>query len=343
MKKQNLIKTLLKRIGTVPILSLLLFSVPVFAANLLPNTVDNRWHYGFESDALLADDLCWEENGGGATNNTLIDGNEVNVRGTRSCKFDNPTTAYTGRYVLSSTVTVTAGTGYYVGAWAYVSLVAGVISETQIQLGIRWYDASDVLLSSEPVSGDLTLSTFTVWNKLIFSTITAPATATQARFLISGKETGGNDNDIYIDDAEFIEAVVADNIPPCGISNLTALMGDADGKVNLVWTAPGDDGTSGDITSGSLTIYAATYTLTDTAALSAVSQSPYTLYKIVKSTAYTTEWSEHSYTMTGLYPGTTYYFAVTVTDDASNTSVWNYGAFNTKSTAPACDLKPDIV
>ncbi len=41
-----------------------------------------------------------------------------------------------------------------------------------------------------------------------------------------------------------------DTTPPASITNLSALTGDVGGQVKLSWTAPGDDGTSGDICSG---------------------------------------------------------------------------------------------
>ncbi len=59
------------------------FITAISTGNLLPDTVDDRWHYGFESDALGVDNLCWEETDRGDTNNASIDGNETYFRGTR--------------------------------------------------------------------------------------------------------------------------------------------------------------------------------------------------------------------------------------------------------------------
>ncbi|MBU3929791.1 hypothetical protein KJ577_03765 [bacterium] len=207
----------------------------VGGGNLLPDTVDNRWHYGFESSVLGIDDFCWEELGTAAS----IDGIETagKVIGTRACNFDDPTTAYTARQIISSTVTVTAGTGYYVGIWAYVVEVTALsnVADSKIQLGIRWYDASDVLLSSQPVTGDRTVSAFATWTKLTFSTLTAPTGATQARFLVAAKELVANGNDVIVDDGEFIQASAANtapNAPGVGPTTKTGQF-QSDGTTNI--------------------------------------------------------------------------------------------------------------
>jgi len=51
---------------------------------------------------------------------------------------------------------------------------------------------------------------------------------------------------------KFIVEEAPDITPPCAVSNLTAITGNDDGEVKLVWTAPGDDGTGGEISGGSL-------------------------------------------------------------------------------------------
>ena len=43
----------------------------------------------------------------------------------------------------------------------------------------------------------------------------------------------------------YVPSYAEDDIPPAKISNLTALSGINDGEINLTWTAPGDDGTTG--------------------------------------------------------------------------------------------------
>ncbi|MCD6413464.1 MAG: hypothetical protein J7L54_04905, partial [Elusimicrobia bacterium] len=197
-----------KLAGIVPIILYMLMSVyPVFA-NLLPDTVDDRWHYGFESSALGVDDLCWEENDGGTTNNPSIDGYETVYRGSRSCRFVDLTTAYSGRTVISATVPVNASAGYYAASWVYVELAGGVINDVQIQIGIRWYDSSYSLIESTN-SADLTLSAGDTWERLEFSTITAPSNVSYARIFIAAKESVNNNNDVVIDDAEFVESTPA--------------------------------------------------------------------------------------------------------------------------------------
>ena len=129
---------------------------------------------------------------------------------------------------------------------------------------------------------------------------------------------------------------------PAAISNLTAIAGSNDGDVKLVWTAPGDDGTSGDISGGEIKILASTYGITS-ANFDSITESSYYTYLRGGTTSYSTQGTEHTYTMTGLYPGTTYYFAIEVKDAAENWSSWSNVGVNTKSTAPAADFKPDIV
>jgi len=323
----------LRAIGTVPVafryviaraklaaIFLLILAVPVFAANLLTNpgyeTGDITGWSDYAEDAHVATDTI------------------VHSGSWAGAITDSVGTSCYGFQICPATPTVL----YDFSDWVYLS------SGTSAQIRVDWYPSADG--SGSAISN---VSSTTViadqWVNLSLTGMTAPASAGSCKAKMLLNHVAGAGFLLYYDDAVFEEQGGGDSNSPCAVSNLTAIAGSDDGEVNLMWTAPGSDGTSGDMPAGSsLIIYAATYTLTDTAALSALSQSPYTKYKIEKSTAYTTEWTEHSYTMTGLYPGTTYYFAVTLTDDASNTSVWNYsGAVNTKSTASACDILPAIV
>jgi len=193
-------KYLFKAIGIFISAVIILLIPQKLYANLLPDAPDTQWDRGFETSALTTDDPCWEELGTASS----IDGFEATYHsGSRACKFDNPTTAYSGRQILSATCTVTAGQTYQVGIWVYVEQTAGSITDTQVQLGIRWYDNSGTQIG-EDLSTDLTLSAFTTWEKLTFSA-TAPSGATGGRFLVGAKETTDNGNDVIVDDGEFIQ------------------------------------------------------------------------------------------------------------------------------------------
>ncbi len=142
----------------------------------------------------------------------------------------------------------------------------------------------------------------------------------------------GNNNENWV----FIQ----DQGPPCAISNLTALTGTLnDGDVKLLWTAPGNDGISGEFTNGLIRIKVATFSITSENFEQIIHNPVYT-FSIDISTAYTTYGSEHSYTVTGLNPGTTYYFAIKIKDEIDNWSSWSNVGVNTANFNKALDLPP---
>ena len=107
------------------------------------------------------------------------------------------------------------------------------------------------------------------------------------------------------------ELAGGDEILPGSISNLSASSGTSNGEVDLTWTAPGDDGSTGNASSY-LIKYAVTSIANDTQfnTASDVSGEP------SPSVAGTSE----SMTVSGLNPGTTYYFAMKTLDEVPNTS-----------------------
>ncbi|HLD29494.1 MAG TPA: gliding motility-associated C-terminal domain-containing protein, partial [bacterium] len=121
--------------------------------------------------------------------------------------------------------------------------------------------------------------------------------------------------------------------PPSPISNLTALAGSKDGEVKLKWTAPGDDGTNGTCT-GYLVKYA-TYQITSS--LFNGASTFYNNWQPLESL------SPELQAVTGLIPGTTYFFAVKGFDGSSY-GLWNsslqYAGINSLNFAPAQDLVP---
>jgi predicted nucleotidyltransferase len=104
---------------------------------------------------------------------------------------------------------------------------------------------------------------------------------------------------------------------PSAITNLSALTGDNEGEVKLSWTAPGDDGGTGDITDGRYGIKYATYTT----------------YDFNGPSGFDLEWSTNTSpgdsqakVVTGLTGGTTYYLRIWTADDVLNWSGMSNGA-----------------
>ena len=106
------------------------------------------------------------------------------------------------------------------------------------------------------------------------------------------------------------EGTQVDTIPPANINDLEASVGSQQGQVILGWTAPGDDGNSGD--AASYVVKYATSQITSGSWASAVTApSPG-----FPGTAGSTE----SYTLSGLTPGERYFFAVRAYDEEQNGS-----------------------
>ncbi|MEW6039988.1 MAG: alpha-amylase family glycosyl hydrolase [Elusimicrobiota bacterium] len=126
---------------------------------------------------------------------------------------------------------------------------------------------------------------------------------------------------------------------PSAISSLTALAGSLESGVTLRWTSPGDDGTYGDIGSGIYRIKAATYSIQTVDYDSITNNPPYT-YQVEVGTTSVSPLSVQTYQVTGLNPGTTYYFAIKFIDKAGNISSWSTLGLPTTNFAPAPDLVP---
>ncbi|HOW28175.1 MAG TPA: fibronectin type III domain-containing protein [Elusimicrobiota bacterium] len=129
-----------------------------------------------------------------------------------------------------------------------------------------------------------------------------------------------------------------DTTPPSPISNLTALAGPSDGQIQLVWTAPGDDGNNGTINNG---IFEIKYT---TGGIITNANYDATLNPIQISTSGVTYGSTHSRLISNLIPGSTYWFAIKTRDEVTDQwSVWNSsGDVSTVNTLASC-MAPDSV
>ncbi len=104
---------------------------------------------------------------------------------------------------------------------------------------------------------------------------------------------------------------------PSAITNLSALTGGNEGEVKLSWSAPGDDGGTGDITDGRYGIKYATYTTFDFNGPSG--------FDLEWSTS-TSPGASQAKVVTGLTAGTTYYFRIWTADEVLNWSGISNGA-----------------
>lgn len=113
------------------------------------------------------------------------------------------------------------------------------------------------------------------------------------------------------DGVRYLYPASGDSTAPAQITTLAAATGTWDGEVNLTWTSTGDDGSTG--TAASYTVKRSSAAITDAnwaAATTVTSGVPTPL----------TNGTSQSMTVSGLTPGTTYFFAIQATDEAGNSS-----------------------
>ncbi len=101
-----------------------------------------------------------------------------------------------------------------------------------------------------------------------------------------------------------------DTTAPAAITDLSAVEGTAIGSVDLAWTAPGDDGTTGTARTYEIRYSTSTITEGNWASATQVGGVPFPQ----------TAGSAESFTVTGLGTGQTYYFAIKTSDEVPNVS-----------------------
>jgi formylglycine-generating enzyme required for sulfatase activity len=105
-------------------------------------------------------------------------------------------------------------------------------------------------------------------------------------------------------------ALAADTVPPAPVTDLVATTGIAPGTVDLSWTAPGNDGTT-----GTASVYIVRY---HTAPITEATWTAAT--DVTGEPAPNVAGSIETMTVSGLVAGQTYYFALRTQDEVPNTS-----------------------
>ena len=127
-------------------------------------------------------------------------GNAYN--GTYKVVFQNPTTAYSGRGLMSDNMTITSNTNYTLQGWFRVVNETGLLTASNIRLYVQWYDSTQNLISTGGYTTVQRLSAFDTWQILLIN-VTSPASAVKAAVFTDVQETVNNDNDIWTDLLSF--------------------------------------------------------------------------------------------------------------------------------------------
>jgi len=142
------------------------------------------------------------------------------------------------------------------------------------------------------------------------TTITGLSNGNTYAYYIKCQDTSGNANtNDYLISFSVPIAPPSDTTPPSAITNLS-VSNISQTSVNLSWTAPGDDGNSGTASSYDIRYSFSAITESNWSSASLVTGEP------SPSAAGTSQ----SYTLTGLSPNTTYYFALKAKDEVPNWS-----------------------
>jgi fibronectin type 3 domain-containing protein len=118
------------------------------------------------------------------------------------------------------------------------------------------------------------------------------------------------------DFSSCVSTYTPDQVPPAAVTQLSAAPGTTEGKIDLSWVAPGDDGTAGAITGGKFRI-----DWTTDPAKNFTTNS----YQLEIATT-TTPGTTNTITASGLGEGVTNYFRIWTADGAGNWSALSQGA-----------------
>jgi len=157
-------------------------------------------------------------------------------------------------------------------------------------------------------SYDVSIDTFNVEPYSILSSTFSLSLETTYYFRIWTKDGQNNWSDISCG------TTVWNRIRPSAVTNLTALALD-DGNIKLSWTAPGDDGTTGAVTSGRYRLRWSTYSAVDWAASSDQWTDYDNRWNVEFDTATAAPLENHNYSVTGLSGGATYFFRIWTRDE----------------------------
>jgi len=197
---------------------------------------------------------------------------------------------------------------WYVVKWATFS-IADLAGDTT-----AWWNSAPGMLGYEPIPPDTPGQT-------AYKTIDGLAGGATYWFAIKSRDDATPSNFSPIDTTSpqaSAWVVWGDTTPPAAITDLQAFPGDNDGRIDLVWTEPGDDGNTGIIIGG---CYRIQYS-TDSA------------FVWTGPEEFSYEWSPAQIvpgnigesTRGELEPGTTYYFRIWTRDEAFNWSTISNGA-----------------
>jgi phosphodiesterase/alkaline phosphatase D-like protein len=142
-------------------------------------------------------------------------------------------------------------------------------------------------------------------------TVTALTPSTAYWFALKVRDEGGNNSDL----SNVVQATTLppDVTPPAAITDLAAQPGTQSGSVQLAWTAPGDDGST-----GTATAYEVRYQPQAAGPITGANWAGATLVSGVAAPK--PAGSAEQLTVAGLTWGASYYFAIRAGDEVPNTS-----------------------
>jgi len=232
-------------------------------------------------------------NSGAGAKLLVIMPNETYVPGSTSGKTGTPQARYTG---VPFTVTVRATDSYY-----------------NIQTG-----SNPVTVITTPDPGDSEPAPAALSSGI--GTFNITFMTEQSSWTVCA-----SDNSSTLASSTGTAVFAFDGIPPAAISSLTASVENGvHAALRLVWTAPGDNGTTNDITGGSFVIRYSSAQVTD------FNAPPYPYYQISASTNMVAG-AKQSYLVNSLPLWTTYYFAVRTYDESGNYGSWSTAGVNTQN------------